>query len=413
MAITFSMLSLNNVNLTIRMRELKIALQNIDLEETRTDHINLIMKYSINRKLYEGLLTQDEADRIELKLNYLSLETNKYNSYSYQEYTHLTTIGIALINTIRFLMGKNPIREISKKYNNSSLMLAYYYERNFHFHEAIKHYEEELKIGNLSRSLTAGALLHQGYCHALLSQYKKAKIKYLRIMNDYGNEDIAITASLLLHYLNGFTKEQKRIIENELDSIEKGERLFKLMAYRKSIKILDKMLADSSKTEREKIYYILARSNEELGNTETALKKYMELILHSPDSLYAKQANRRMYLIGDNSCNDAIKNCAIKLSRSFYNDKILDSVISKGVMKNSDELRSKLIIKFNKKLFQNINKLIVTNPMKKSIRQNIKIHTIDGNTFVGKITGMTNEKVTLLTDIGEIIVYRKKIDKIE
>jgi len=403
------MLSLNSINLKVRMKELKIALQNIDIEEARTDHINLIMKYTLNRKLYENQMSQDEADRIELRINNLSKRNKKYESTAITGNRIIFSISMSLINALRFIMNKNSIIDISSDFFNSPLVMAYFYERNYHLEKALQYYEEGLKSSKLSRSLTAGVILHQGYCYALLSQYKKAKNKYREVISNYKNEDISITATVLLEYLNGFVREQQKIIQSEKDSLEKGEKLFRLMAYKKSTAILKKIIPYASEAEKGKIFYLLARSNEEMGNTEAAVKKYMELILLSPNSSYAVNANRRMYLIGDNSHNEAVKNFAVKLSRNIFNDRLLNESVRSDVADVPSESRIRMKVNFNLTKLESLYALKSGKRKNSIISKKVRIVTTDGNTFVGRIIKIEQQKYHIKTSIGDIEINKKKI----
>ncbi len=63
------MLVLNDSYIYIRMRQLKLYLQEIDKKESSIDHIGLIMKYHLNQKLYEKQLSKENADETEFKIN--------------------------------------------------------------------------------------------------------------------------------------------------------------------------------------------------------------------------------------------------------------------------------------------------------------------------------------------------------
>ena len=48
---------------------------------------------------------------------------------------------------------------------------------------------------------------------------------------------IASTAALLIQYLEGFQKEKEKVLK-EKNSIKKGEKLFHLLAYDDSLKVI-------------------------------------------------------------------------------------------------------------------------------------------------------------------------------
>jgi hypothetical protein len=77
---------------------------------------------------------------------------------------------------------------------------------------------------------------------------------YLEIIRDYNNEEVAITAAVLLQYIDGFQEEISKVMKQD-DSIVKTEKLFKLIAYNEAVSVLERIESNSSAEEKEKIAF--------------------------------------------------------------------------------------------------------------------------------------------------------------
>jgi hypothetical protein len=139
-------------------------------------------------------------------------------------------------------------------------------------------------------------LLHQGYCLSILGEYEQAKGKYLTIIKNYENEDVAITAAVLLRYLEEIMAEVQRVKESDESPILKSEKLYKLIAFEEAIEILDKVTTED-KTSTEKVEYLKARCYEESGSKEKSVKIYQNIIQSDHNSEAAKLSNRRILAI--------------------------------------------------------------------------------------------------------------------
>ena len=112
-------------------------------------------------------------------------------------------------------MGKGPIEIKSKSYNIIELDLAYYFERNNLFHKAVENYKIVLQKRIRDRALAASILLHKGYCLAVLGDIGNARKNFLEIIENYSSESVAITATILMRYIEGFHNEHLRIVDSE------------------------------------------------------------------------------------------------------------------------------------------------------------------------------------------------------
>lgn len=431
------MILFNDINKEVRIKELKIFLQKSEREDNSLDHIGLVMKYRINKRLYEEQMSQEKADMIELRVSSLLSDTMQKKRVPLEQYEILAVPAIYTINFFRSIIGKEPIKDIKDSKSNVFLEIAYYYERNKYYEEALQIYNRALSEGNIDRTTTAGILLHRGFCHSIIGNFKEAKEDYNRIIKEFSDEKVSITAVILLKYLEGFRTEAVRVIKDEKDSIVKGEKLYKLIAYKESLRVLEKVEKDADPEEISRIRLVKARCFEELAEKEKAVNTYQKIIKEDRNSEYAKMANRRVFIIGSIAENgEKLKKMAVmnnEIIRDEGFDKMIDQV--ERLEKTKPELKeaeAEPFLKEEIKILEErppvidetkIETLEAIKPGEKKkdkekkkqkrelVRQ--KIYTADGNVFVGAITNETGEAVYLKTMIGPVKIEKKKIAKRE
>lgn len=312
----------NDVNIHIRLREIRIFLQNSNRDENNLDHIGLVMKYRQQKELYENRITDENISITESRVNSILSSGDKTEQDARDEkYSYLTIPVLYSINLIRRVIGIPAIGEMKENEINLKLEAAYYYERNKDYKKAIDFYDQLLGENAAERHLVAGMILHQGFCYSIIGDYKIARTKYLKIINDYGDTNAAPTAAMLLKYLEGFKAEIDRIINTEKDSPEKAEKLFKLIAYSESLEILKRIEKTATPSDLKKILYLKGRSLEEAGESDRALEIYQQIIKDNPKSGYAASANRRIFIVGSLiQDGDKIKKISIENNKVIKDD---------------------------------------------------------------------------------------------
>jgi hypothetical protein len=184
---------------------------------------------------------------------------------------------------------------------NIMLTMAYFAERQKKYEEALKIYDDLLDNGEVDDNQTHIILLHQGYCLSIIGEYEKAKKKFLDIIKNFQNEDVAITAARLLRFLEELEEEVRKVKESDDNPITKSEKLYKLIAFKEALEILDKVVEEEDGIS-DKVDYLRARCYEETGEKETSVQIYQDIIDDSIEqqeynSDIAKQANRRILLV--------------------------------------------------------------------------------------------------------------------
>jgi len=404
----------NKIVISIRLNELKTYLQETDKNEGGIDHIALIATYEIHKKIYEERISQDDADTAENKISSLSLPIRHAPEESGDISSAIKLPALYIINFNRKVLGKPPVN--FHRSNDSEFKVldeAYYYERNFMFKHAIARYDKALESRNFSSSYRSSILLRQGYCYALTEDHNMAMKNYNTIIKDYSQESSAITASILIRYLEGFSLARERVLTGESDPVLKSRKLVSLLAYKQALKIIEDFENKASQSELPSIQYFKARCYSGLGEPQKAVENYLKVITSAPASPYAKYSNRKIYMIGKSAGGD---NKIVELSKNInsrLNDPVLTEFITteKDTCSNEIPIASDVItVNIPDGLKNKVQKLTSTGVQKTETL--LIITTSDGNRFIGRLIEKNIDYISLETSIGRIDVKRDKITKV-
>lgn len=403
----------NRVIITIRLNELRNYLQETDKSEGGIDHISLIATYEIHKKIYESRMSRDEADSAEFRLNSLSLTPQSSETLTGGFNRLIMIPALYLINFNRLMLDKPPVNlQITDDHSFRELDKAYYYERNLMFRLAIPLYDEALKNNIFSARDESSILLRQGYCNAMAGYNDSAMTNYRKIIKDFSQESSAITASILIRYLEGFTSARDNVLLNESDPVLKSRKLVDLLAYEQALKIIEDIEHKAAPGDIPSLQYFKARCYSGLGEPAKAVENYITLITGFPSSPYAKYANRKLYMIGKSAASG---NEILDISRRL-NRKLNDPVLTEFIKTDKDSVSAGIIysepviIKVPEKLAGMIAEM--TSEVKTSADIFLVIVTNDGNTFKGRLIQKNNDAISIETSIGRIDVKRNKILKV-
>lgn len=418
------MVLLNDVNLHIRIKELRIYMQMSNREDNNNDHIGLVMKYRLQKNIYENLISQDEADLTEIRVNTILARSLNDQGVLIDRYHYLSIPSVFMINIFRKITGKDPIRNVWEDPANVYLAIAYYYERNNCFARALEIYNNALKMEKYNTNTKASIILHQGYCSSIMGNYQVAREKYLYVTRNYSDKPVAITALILLKYLDGFKSELNRILKDENDSIEKSEKLCRLIAYKDALDVIGRIQGNTDRVEQPKLKYIKGMCLEGLSENDKAIETYQSIIKDNQNSKYARLANRRIFIAGTMAINgDKLKKIAIG-----NNDVIRDPVFNQ-ILEQGTKLEMPDVLSYNTALQQELGKEESRNPIlniqnlnispiikndddKVTIGTMVRINTKDGDIFVGTKKEENSEHIILDTMIGSVKIPKNKINNI-
>jgi tetratricopeptide (TPR) repeat protein len=430
----------NDINIQIRIKELRLFLQRSNREDNSIDHIGLVMKYRLHKAMYENRISNEDTSIIETRISSILSGREEESRVLPGRYRYMSVPVLFSINVIRYVIGMPLIRDLEEDELNLNLEVAYYYERNKDYKKAITLYNRILLEPVSGRPLKASVLLHQGFCYSIIGEFDKAKSKYLTVIKDYGDINTAVTAAVMLRYLEGFRTEIEKVLKTEKDSSAKGEKLYKLIAYTESYEVLKRIENTSTALEKDKIKFYKGRTLEELGEAGKAVEIYQQIIMDDPKSDYAATANRRIYLVGSvNLEGEKIRKLAVE-NNKLINDSTLvkmteeDSKFRKkeneqagaaegaavkdpfsekiGRIDVNSAIQSGSIDRMIKKVEEKVNQkknVSEKAPVRKDVR--VKIFTMDGNIFTGILVKETPEEITISSSLGNIKISKSKISR--
>ncbi len=405
------MLIVNHVIINIRLEEIKQYLHETDNDEGGIDHISLIATYELHKKLYEKRISPDQADAIDSRIRFLSVSAGTKRSMGVPALFEVP--ALYMINFNRFVLGKHPAAyRNSGTTQLSAIDRGYYYERNLMFQRAIDEYRQALGEGALPSSLKASLLLRQGYCFALTGNNDSAVINYRRVISEFGEESSAVTASILIRYLEGFTIERERAIAGGADPLTKSQMLVNLLAYKKALEIIEQVEKKTSRSDMPRMLYYKARCYSGLGEPGRAAESYIRVVNTAPSSPYARFSNRRLYMIGAFAGGD---NSILK--KAVENNKMLKDPVFDEIVRTRNENsisldlpEERIAVELPASDRTGFGRQASDQPRGKV--KFLVIITNDGNTFRGKLIKKTGSVISIQTTIGRIDVKREKIKNV-
>ncbi len=428
-----SSMVLNRMNIEIRLEEMKIFIQKGNRTDNNIDHVSLLINYKTHKDLYEERINDAESAIIELKIKN-ALSSSKFDQPEFKtRYPLLSYPVIHIINFIRFLLDLPPITLDPEQDSSYLLESAYLHERNKRYSRANEIYSKILAEGNVHGNMRASILIHQGYCLSIMGDYKKAREKYINVIKQYGDSKIAITAALLLRYIDGFRREIDRIMSHETDSVEKGKKLYRLIAYRESLEVMKHIEESAGEKEAENIAFFKARALEELGRKNEAVKNYQKIIEMNSRSKLALSANRRIYIMGESDTSGKPYIDLASENNKKIRDKEFSSITEKysklkklgskdssteknGDKKTSDQSTDSKETEAVNRILRDLRSQNVRNTEKRITEKKpelMKIYISDGNIFTGYIVKENKNTIKIKTSIGFVIINKKDITKRE
>ncbi|MBN2534186.1 MAG: tetratricopeptide repeat protein, partial [Spirochaetales bacterium] len=295
--IIFGMIVLNNNVTNIGIIELNGFLNEMNREISDVDYLGMVSKFKLHMDFYKDNIDQQEFDKNELRVAMvISGYENTISIYSRKD-SGFTRFLLIIINLMRKLIDKPPLLQDYYNPTDNDLSLAYYYERNNYYDKALTVYNRALKKENLDKKKIPVINIHRSFCLALLRKVEEAKTLLKDVINQYSNENLALTAATLLQYIIYFEQEINKTKESGESALNKSEKLYKLIAYDDAIEILNQLSLEDE-GQKDKIQYLKARCYEEVGEKEKSLEIYQEIIEENADSETAKLANNRILIMG-------------------------------------------------------------------------------------------------------------------
>lgn len=280
------------------------------------------------------------------------------------------------------------------------------------FKKAIEGYTDILKNNRYNPAIKGSIMLHKGYCLALHGKISDAKKIYLTIIDLFHGDSAAITASVLLSYLNYSTIEKDKLLNSAVSQIDKAEKLYNLLIFKESLKIIQILEKNPQYKNTPRFLILRALCYNSVGNPEKASNIFLDLIERNPSSKYARFANRRLFLIGIRAGDDSFIK-TVKRLNIYLKDPILENMINveKFSSADTDNLSENVSIRLPSGRLKKIeNKLAVKE--KSFYGKSVIVKTKGGDTLIGEVIEDTDRMITLQTKIGKIKIEKAEINSI-
>ncbi|MBN1757684.1 MAG: TonB family protein [Chitinispirillaceae bacterium] len=284
----------------IRFEEIRHLLGNIASTDNISNTFGIVAKYElIKRRMQFG---EENLTNYEFEAKMQALTSGNVVEENRKDITaKIYRVPVRLLlNGIRILLGKPVINPKEEDKIFSVLEIGYLWERNRKYAEALKIYDEVLATGQILPEIRAAVLVHKAFCFSMLSRYDQSKEIYEQVINLYPNTEAGILSWKLLDFITSMEKERATVQKARLSGMEKAKQFYLLMDFRNAIKNYSKFLtADQKLAVAAEARFFKGRSHEELGEVEEAMMEYRAVIKRDPTKKWARQANRRMLMLGE------------------------------------------------------------------------------------------------------------------
>lgn len=263
-----------------------------------------LLNYELSSRVLESRFRRELAERNnvsnEIKMNVLESSILNFDTQSEQmELTPTQILGLWIVNVVRSASFKHILSLDEDQERLLMLQYAFYLERNRRYDKSSEKYEELEDIIKGQPEDHGFVLLHGGYSLAMLGETDKAIEKLNQVMDRYDGTHYATTASLLLTLLVEGEEEKKRIEQEFKEEKDRAVAFFESGQYAEAVKRFEALDEAEKKDLKKEDQFVLSRSYEETGRIKNAVDGYVELVKQKENEDIAKEANRRLLMIGN------------------------------------------------------------------------------------------------------------------
>ncbi|AOP35345.1 hypothetical protein A0128_16755 [Leptospira tipperaryensis] len=280
-------LPLGFIVLETKLFELRIILE-------RRKILNFSFSSEILRSKFEGIISNKENIKAEMKLNHLqsSMINNSQDAVSLEP-SFLHETGAVLINSVRSLSLK---AGINLHLNSSKIRLlehAFALERNQFYKEAYRTYEESFDQFGKESEEGGFIQLHQGFCLAVQGEFDTALKPLYEVKANHPGTLLSSDAEILISLILKAKQSEKEIESTEDDPEKRARAYFAKGNYAKALEEIARANIDSPE-----MNYIKGYSLEKTGHQPEAIKEYASLAFSDKNKEIAIKANRRLLMLG-------------------------------------------------------------------------------------------------------------------
>lgn len=284
----------------LRLREIGYHLEKFAAQDDVTNTLGIVAKYElVQQRMRTG---EEDISNYELEARIAALTSgDKFDAERESGFDRLYLAPVRLVvNGIRFVMGKPILNPTDDDKIYRILEIGYFWERNRKYTEAIDIYNEVLEKPDLREEIRAAVLIHQAFCYSMLSEYDKSRSVYEQVIRLYPTSEAGILAWRLLGFIESIEKERAQVAARTTSELERARQYYLLMDYRSAIRYLSLFLSRKpAAAQRVEATFFKGRAHEELGEVQEAVAEYNTVIADDPSVRWARQANRRLIMLGD------------------------------------------------------------------------------------------------------------------
>jgi tetratricopeptide (TPR) repeat protein len=204
----------------------------------------------------------------------------------------------------RRLIGEEPLPK-KRSLTLSDLERAYLWERNRRYPAALEIYDRLLTERDTAPRLKPVIELHRAFCLGMIGELEEARATARELTTVEPGSGVVAVAREMIRFLDLIVATQRRIRDEAEGPFELGRRLYFAMDYTGSTAVFGEFLGRQAGDPRSaEARYYMARSIEELGGIEEAVREYRRAVLLDPEGSWAREANRRLVMIGSFYRND-------------------------------------------------------------------------------------------------------------
>lgn len=286
LALLFALITQSIVSVTLLELRVQIAAERI---------LNFELSSRMLKTRFRQMLTGEDNMKGEIKVNVLESSVLNFEKFELEGTdTPLNRLGIVVINGVRRLNFKQPIRLSEDREFMKQLQVAFYLERNRRYDSARAKYEALIKSDDAIGDTGAFLKLHSGYCGALTNEVDASMVRLREVIAEYPGTHYAETAQLILDLLEERKRRTDKIGTQNLTDREMARALFGVGDYARALSAFRKL--DKLDLEEN---YMMSRSLEETGQVKDAVAGYMDVVNRGGNSDPAVKSNRRLMLIGN------------------------------------------------------------------------------------------------------------------
>ena len=184
----------------------------------------------------------------------------------------------AVLNALRFALGKDAIHPESIDKTLDSLETAYLHERSRNYAQALTEYSAVLPGLSAGSDIQASALLHFAFCESMPNRMAEAREILTRVIAESSGKEEGVVAWKLLGFIDEIEDKRSLALPGKPTDLDRAKQRYLLVDYSSAINLLDGYVQKNKADPRlAEAYYYRARAYEELGDLGKAIDAPVDL----------------------------------------------------------------------------------------------------------------------------------------